>query len=73
MDLLTRSPSREPSNLNHPRLIALTLADEGLATIEYVIVLVAVSLGVAAAILALGPQLATSFASQTATLGLPFP
>lgn len=52
---------------------ALCSDDRGLASVEYVILLVAVTLGAALLIAAMGPGLLRSFEWQVAVLGLPIP
>ena|GEM_PF-6252855 len=47
--------------------------ERGLASIEYVIVLVAVSLGVAASLVVIGSTVVDSFDWQVSILGLPVP
>jgi Flp pilus assembly pilin Flp len=47
--------------------------EQGLASVEYAIVLIAVSIGVAASLIVLGSTVAGSFDWQVAVLGLPFP
>lgn len=47
--------------------------ERGLASVEYVIVLVAVTLGAALLLAAMGPTLIRSFEWQVAVLGLPIP
>lgn len=47
--------------------------ERGLASVEYVILLVAVTLGAALLVAAMGPQVIRSFEWQVAVLGLPIP